>query len=348
MPSRQWGRSAGGALRAALLIVCTTAFALGQGQTPTLESLAKVDSRQREDALVALRDGSGGDAALLALATELTTQAEARRDSGRPPLFAGCMRADEFELRTQLDLALASADGKTYKALAAEYRRLTTMLRSALSAAQASGNWRKQFSHLGHWITDWHKAKDPTVRELLHRTLADQAIRAALSSFKGEKIYFMARPTPALRAYDEYLFNLMCTADEDNLNWLKDQVARNGWFDIRRYGRAADQAAWLMVQHADGAPAYQAYIAALLEVKARSGETDPQNYAFLSDRIAVRTGQPQTFATQMECVDGRWLAPNVVAPEELDSRRASMGLKPYRAQLAQRGQLSCGKSPRRP
>src|SRR5687768_16535895 len=97
MPSRQWGRSAGGALRAALLIVCTTAFALGQGQgqgqTPTLESLAQVDSRQREDALVALRDGSGGDAALLALATELTTQAEARRDSGRPPLFAGCMRA---------------------------------------------------------------------------------------------------------------------------------------------------------------------------------------------------------------------------------------------------------------
>ena len=345
MPSRRWGRSAGGALRAALLFVCcSTAGPLALGQTATLEGLARVDSRQREEALVALRDGDGADALLLALATQLNTEAEARRDSGRPPLFAGCMRADEFELRTQLGLALAAADGKTYKALASEYRRLTTMLRSALGAAQASGEWRKQFSHLGHWISDWNKAKDPLVRELLHRTLTDQAIRASLSSFKGEKVYFIARPTPALRAYDEYLFNLMCTADEDNLNWLKDQVASNGWFDIARYGRAADQAAWLMVQHADGAPAYQAYIAAVLEVKARSGETDPQNYAFLSDRVAVRAGQPQSFATQMECVDGEWLAPNVVAPEELDSRRAAMGLKPYKVQLAQRQQLTCGKT----
>jgi hypothetical protein len=326
-------------LRAALLLVCTTAGALAQGQAPTLESLAKVDSRQREQALSALRAASEGDAALLALATQLTSEADARRDSGRPPLFAGCMRADEFELRTQLDLALASADGKTYKALAAEYRRLTNMLRSALNAAQAGGNWRKQFSHLGHWINDWNKARDPAVRELLHRTLTDQAIRASLSSFNGKKVYFMARPTPALRAYDEYLFNLMCTADEDNLNWLKAQVASNGWFDIRRYGRAADQAAWLMVQHADGAPAYQAYIAEVLEVKARSGDTDPQNFAFLSDRVAVRAGQPQTFATQMECVDGEWLVPSVIAPESLNERRAAVGLAPYEAQVASRKRL---------
>jgi hypothetical protein len=338
MPSRQSGRNAGGAWRAALLITCC--FAAGAlAQAPNLESLARADVRQREAALVALRDGSGGDAALLALATQLITEADARRDSGRPPLFAGCLRADEFELRTQLDLALASADGRAYQALAGEYRRLTNMLRSALTAAQASGNWRRQFSHLGHWISDWNSAEDPAVRELLHRTLADQAIRASLSSFKGKKVYVMARPTPALRAYDEYLFNLMCTADEDNLNWLKDQVARNGWFDIRRYGRAADQAAWLMVQHADGAPAYQAYIAAVLEVKARSGETDPKNYAFLSDRVAVRAGQPQTYATQMECVNGEWLTPSVIAPESLDQRRASVGLAPYEAQLAARQRL---------
>ena len=103
------------------------------------------------------------------------------------------------------------------------------------------------------------------MRELLKRTLADQAIRASLSSFEGQRIYGKSRPTAALRAYDEYIFNLMCTADEDNINWLKAQVARDGWFDISRYGRVADQAAVLIVQHADGDPNYQAYIASLLE-----------------------------------------------------------------------------------
>ena len=147
------------------------------------------------------------------------------------------------------------------------------------------------------------------MRELLRRTLLDQAIRVSLSSFEGARIYGKARATAALRAYDEYLFNRMCTADENNLNWLKAEVARNGWFDIPRYGTAADNAAWLMVQHADGDPDYQLYIASVLAAKARSGETNAQNFAHLSDRIAVRVGLPQKYATQMECVDGEWLAP---------------------------------------
>jgi hypothetical protein len=303
---------------------------------PTLAELTRLPGGDRENALAALRGTPGADATLQALSTELTSVADARRDSGLPPRFPGCLSADEFELNAQLKLAFSSADASAYRALAAEYRRLTTMLRMALNAAQTSGNWRRHFAHLRHWISDWSKARDPAVRELLRRTLTDQAIRASLSAFQGEKIYFMARPTPALRAYDEYVFNLMCTADEDNLEWLKQQVARNGWFDIRRYGRAADHAAWLMVQHADGAPAYQAYIAAVLEAKARSGETDPKNYAFLSDRVAVRAGRPQTFATQMECVDGEWLSPQVAEPGDLDARRAAIGLPPYAKQLAQR------------
>jgi len=329
-------------MRAALLALCASVFgsaAFATGPTLALSDLTRFSSSEREDALARLRDSGAADSALQALSTQLTSEAEARRESGQPPLFPGCLRADEFEVGAQLKLAFASADSRTYRALAAEYRRLTLMLRNSLEAAQSSGNWRKNFAHLRHWINDWSRARDPAVKELLHRTLTDQALRASLSAYQGEKVYFMARPTPALRTYDEYVFNRMCASDEDNLHWLQDQVARNGWFDIRRYGRAADQAAWLMVQHADGAPAYQAYIAAVLEVKARSGETDPKNYAFLSDRVAVRAGQPQTFATQMECVNGEWLQPEVVDPGALDSRRAAIGLPPLAKQLAQRKDL---------
>lgn len=334
-------------MRTALLVVCcliARAPAQAAGQTPTLAELAKLDSPRREAALVAIRNHEDGDAVLLVLETELSTAADARREAARPPLFAGCLSPEEFELNTQLKLARTSADSETYRALAAEYLRLTTMLRNVLGEAQSSGAWRKNFSHLGHWISDWNKVDDPLVRELLYRTLNDQAIRASLSSFQGEKVYFMARPTPALRAYDEYLFNLMCIADEDNLKWLKSHIAAKGWFDIRRFGRAADQAAWLMVLHADGDPNYQAYIASLLAPKVRSADTDAQNYALLVDHIAVRAGAPQTFATQLECVNGAWLAPNVIVPKELDARRASMGLPPYAKQLSKRRNLYCAKT----
>jgi hypothetical protein len=333
-------------MRAALFVagcLLAPAHAQAPGHTPTLAELSSLDTRQREAALVAIRDHDDGDAILLTLETELGTLADARRHAAQPPLFPGCLTGEEFELTTQLKLARTSADGTTYRALAAEYRRLTNALRTMLGEAQSSGVWRKNFSHLGHWISDWSKVDDPMVRELLYRTLNDQAIRASLSSFQGEKVYVVARPTPALRAYDEYLFNLMCISDEDNLKWLRRQIATHGWFDIRRFGKAADQAAWLMIQHADGDPNYQAYIVSLLASKVHSGDTNPQNYAFLNDHIAVRAGAPQTFATQMECVNGAWLAPNVIAPKDLDARRASVGLPPYAKQLARRKNLYCSK-----
>ena len=321
-------------------------LALAQDAGPTLDQLAALKVKARENALAALRNTRDGEAALLALQTEVVLKAEARRQSGQPPLFGGCLRADEFELGAQLALARAANNSKAYRALAAEYRRLTTALRTELASTQSRGNWREQFGHLGHWIDDWESARNPAVRELLRRTLVDQAIRASLSSYDGPKIYGQSRPTAALRAYDEYVFNLMCTADEDNVNWLKGQVARDGWFDIRRFGAAADQAAWLIVQHADGDPNYQAYAATILEGKVKTGDTDPRNFASLSDRIAVRAGQPQRFATQMECVDGEWLAPNIEAPEGLDARRKSMGLPPYDQQVADRRMLYCRKTRR--
>jgi len=333
-------------MRAALIaITCTllAGLAFAQSRAYSIEELAAMPAKQRANAIAAIRNSEDGDASLLALGTAATLRADARRQAGEPPLFGGCLRADEFELGVQLALARAAYDSKAYRALVIEYRRLVTSLESALTAAQATGNWRNKFSHLGHWVEDWRRATDPTVRELLRRTLLDQAIRASLSSFEGSRVYGKARATAALHAYDEYLFNRMCTADENNLNWLKGEVARNGWFDIPRYGEAADNAAWLMVQHADGDPDYQAYIASVLAAKARSGETSPQNFAHLSDRLAVRAGLPQKYATQMECVDGEWLAPNVEDPEGLDARRAALALPPYREQVAQRRNLRCGK-----
>jgi hypothetical protein len=334
--------------RAALGFCCCLIAigALAEGAR-SLDEISALDARQRENALAAIRNSPDGDASFLALETEASLRADARRDNGEPPLFPGCLRGDEFELEAQLALARAAYDSQAYRALAIEYRRLSTSLTTALAAAQINGKWRRRFAHLGHWIDDWELAKDPDVRELLRRSLVDQAIRASLSAFQGAAVYGHARPTAALRTYDEFVFNRMCTADEDNLNWLKERIASRGWFDVRRYGTAPDNAAWLLVQHADGDPAYQASVAALLEPKVATGDTNPANFAYLNDRIALRNGRPQRFATQAECVNGKWLAPDIEDPDGLDARRAAMGLEPYRDQLARRKHLCLEKQVRR-
>src|SRR5690349_15019541 len=314
-------------------------LAIAGARIPTIDEVAALTDRPRENLLAAIRNSHDGEITLRMLETAAAVRADERRDAGTPPLSRGCLRPEEFELGVQLALARAAFDGAAYRALSWEFHRLAAALDKALAQAQASGNWRRRFAHLERWIRDWEAARDPDARELFRRTLIDQAIRASLSSYDGARLYGQARPTPALRAYDEYLFNLMCTADEENLRWLKTRVSDAGWFDEGRYGKAADQAAWLLVQHADADPEYQASIADLLKPKLETRDTDPQNFAFLVDRVAIHAGRPQVYATQMECVGGQSLAPRIAEPEKLDARRAQMGLEPYPAQLEQRKSL---------
>ena len=76
-------------MRTARLAAGCTIFAgaaFAAGTSPTLTDLARLGGSERENALAALRDSAAGDAALKELSTQLTSQADARRDSGRPPV----------------------------------------------------------------------------------------------------------------------------------------------------------------------------------------------------------------------------------------------------------------------
>lgn len=120
-----------------------------------------------------------------------------------------------------------------------------------------------------------------------------------------------------------------CGVDEDNTRWLKAHVGRSGWFTVSKYGAEADKAAWLLVQHADRDVAFQAEVLAILEPLVAAGETDPRSYAYLYDRVAVNSQRPQRYGTQGRCTDaGTWEPRDVEAPEQLDQRRAAVGLPP--------------------
>lgn len=130
--------------------------------------------------------------------------------------------------------------------------------------------------------------------------------------------------------------------DRDNASWLKQVVDRWGWPGRSLVGNEAAHAAWLIVQHADSDPEFQASCLPMLEAAARRGEVEASVVAFLTDRVCVRQGRPQVYGTQYSVrqdANGRavvngegrieYLVPLVEDVARLDERRAAVGLGPW-------------------
>jgi hypothetical protein len=322
-----------------------SAYAGAQSTSLSLDALTLLPANDRADALFQLRESSAGLPSLQELDLAARMRVDARRESNIPPLSLGCLTPGEFDLDTLLGLARESKDRAAFHEAVRDYRRKTAELDAKLAAARRTNLWWKHFPTLRQWEREWRAAKEPRTRELLYRTLSGQAIRASLefehapaipAGTKGQRRRAPRSPgsSPASTAYREYVFNLMCTDDEQNLNWFKQQIAEIGWFDMRRYGWAADRAALLIVQHADADPGFQSSVVRLLEPRLEAGDTDPENFAYLVDRVAVRSGQPQRFGTQMDCVKGEWIVPEIVDQTTLDARRKRMNLVAYGVQRA--------------
>lgn len=102
-----------------------------------------------------------------------------------------------------------------------------------------------------------------------------------------------------------------------------------GWPARSIVGDEAAEAAWLIVQHAIGAPDLQRRVASSMADAVARGEADPSRWAMLVDRIAVLEGRPQTYGTQHDWDESGRLAPNPIAnPDTVDDRRREVGLGP--------------------
>ena len=110
----------------------------------------------------------------------------------------------------------------------------------------------------------------------------------------------------------------MMAIDCDNTDWLAAQMREIGWFDIPRYGKEADQDAWMLVQHADRNKAFQRETLAYLEdwLPERRIRATLRSSC---DRVAMGEGRPQRYGTQGMCApDGNW------APHEVEDPAGSI------------------------
>lgn len=121
--------------------------------------------------------------------------------------------------------------------------------------------------------------------------------------------------------------------DAANTSRMKELVAVYGWPTITNVGREASQAAWLLVQHADHDPDFQAHCLALMKQLA-PGDVSPVDIAYLEDRVRVHSGQPQRYGTQFYRA-GDTFGPRPIEDWSLlDERRAAAGLQPFAAYRA--------------
>ncbi|MFJ4689312.1 DUF6624 domain-containing protein [Streptomyces sp. NPDC088789] len=122
--------------------------------------------------------------------------------------------------------------------------------------------------------------------------------------------------------------------DVANANVLRRIVAEHGWPTRALVGEAAVWAAWEIALHADPTADFQRTALRLLTTAVEEGEATVQQWAHLHDRCETNADSRQTFGTQYRLgPDGPELVA-VDAPDELDQRRGTVGLRPHQEALA--------------
>jgi hypothetical protein len=127
--------------------------------------------------------------------------------------------------------------------------------------------------------------------------------------------------------------------DEARTDRLREIIAEHGWPTRELVGEDGASAAWLIAQHADFDVAFQEEALGLMQGAVADGQADESELAYLEDRVAVNQGEPQTYGTQVRCVEGAAQPATPLAqPDEVDELRAGVGLDPladYMAEFAQ-------------
>jgi hypothetical protein len=154
------------------------------------------------------------------------------------------------------------------------------------------------------------------------RALADTLIRLGLEDqARREEL-------PRAVAANDTAFVLgLMRADSARTTRLRTIVRAHGWPVRTLVGDSAAKAAWLILQHSPVLE-FQREVLPLLEAAAERGDVERSEVALLTDRVRVRSGQPQLYGSSFQMVNGRLQADPIEDPARLDERRAAVGLPP--------------------
>ena len=116
--------------------------------------------------------------------------------------------------------------------------------------------------------------------------------------------------------------------DEKNTARMRTIISEYGWPTYDLVGKGASNSAWLLVQHADRNPLFQAKCLPLLKAAVDKGQAKASNYAYLYDRVHVAIGEKQLYATQSSTNNGLFKGQFYAIEDEanVQIRREAMGI----------------------
>ncbi|MFN3943849.1 MAG: DUF6624 domain-containing protein [Allosphingosinicella sp.] len=154
--------------------------------------------------------------------------------------------------------------------------------------------------------------------------MIDEARRRRLLDMAARDLALRERLAADGSLFDGYNPDMQ-TVHEENAAALQEIVAESGWPTAATVGTDGAEAAWLIAQHAIGLPDFQR--ACLAALKAAGAPT--WQSAYLEDRIRTLEGRPQLYGTQFDWNEEGEVRPMPIEdPEEVDARRAAVGLPP--------------------
>lgn len=114
--------------------------------------------------------------------------------------------------------------------------------------------------------------------------------------------------------------------DAENRASLRDIFDRHGFPTPEMIGRDGVSSVFVLVQHADDDPVFQAHALALAEPLMQRRDLSRQQYAMLADRVLLAQDQPQLYGTQYKVEHGKIAVLPLTDPENVDARRARMAM----------------------
>ncbi len=167
--------------------------------------------------------------------------------------------------------------------------------------------------------------------KLGYMTSIDQSVRKLWSDPTTQQHFESAEEYEAFKAG---IVSRMIKVDAFNTQELQKMLVGRGWFRDDKDGSGAANDAWLIAQHADQNPEFQAEALKLIEAEFDAPGVSKSNYAYLYDRVQMRFTEGmdaekriQRYGTQGRCTGaGTWEPFAVESPEKIDEIRAEMGL----------------------
>jgi len=138
---------------------------------------------------------------------------------------------------------------------------------------------------------------------------------------------------------EKYIWSLIRRQDSICLRKIEKILDAHGWIGKSRVGAKANQAIWLVIQHAD--LERQLKYLPLLKKSVEIGESEGWHLAFLEDRVLMRQHKNQIYGSQAiwDNAIGKMKIYPIDDRKNVNERRARIGLEPIEVFAEQNGYL---------